>query len=183
MHPFCLRHLPRRGRFALRSASELINISRHSAAKTSPSGGSTAVGGNRGAFPTGRRPGFMVFAASGSAAAKGGIYTHRRQAIPHPLNPPAGSGQNLLNLLNPWALRARPLWYCVPPSHPLKRWDNKMGKNEPSPRPKGAEPILFPQNFPKKVLDRVTRGGYYIHIFRQPNELKQAMNETKGLLS
>ena len=29
---------PRRGRFALRSASELINISRHSAAKTSPSG-------------------------------------------------------------------------------------------------------------------------------------------------
>ena len=41
----------------------------------------------------------------------------------------------------------------------------------------------FPEISFKKVLDRVTRGGYYIHIFRQPNELKQAMNETKGLLS
>ena len=30
------------------------------------------------------------------------IHTHRREAaIPFPLNPPAGSGQNLLNLLNP----------------------------------------------------------------------------------
>ena len=44
---------PRRGRFALHSASGLISISRHSAAKTSPSGGSTAAGGDRGAFPTG----------------------------------------------------------------------------------------------------------------------------------
>ena len=34
------RRLPRRGRFALHSASGLISISRHSAAKTSPSGGS-----------------------------------------------------------------------------------------------------------------------------------------------
>jgi len=47
------RRLPRRGRFALHSASGLISISRHSAAKTSPSGGSTAAGGDRGAFPTG----------------------------------------------------------------------------------------------------------------------------------
>ena len=62
MHPVCLRHLstgkrltkfsvalwlptnfvrlpPRRGRFTLRSASELISISRHNAAKSSPSGG------------------------------------------------------------------------------------------------------------------------------------------------
>ena len=38
MHPFCLRHLPRRGRFSLRSASELISISRHNSAKSSPSG-------------------------------------------------------------------------------------------------------------------------------------------------
>ena len=44
---------PRRGRFALRTAFVLISISRHNAAKTSPSGGSTAVGGDRGAFPAG----------------------------------------------------------------------------------------------------------------------------------
>ena len=44
---------PRRGNFALRSAFGLISTSRHSAAKTSPSGGSTAAGGDRGAFPTG----------------------------------------------------------------------------------------------------------------------------------
>ena len=75
MHPFCLRHLPRRGRFALRLASELISISRHSAAKTSPSGGSTAAGGDRGAFPTGRRPGCMVFLPP-----TGGIYTGARRA-------------------------------------------------------------------------------------------------------
>ena len=42
MHPFCLRHLPRRGRFALHSAFVLISISKHNAAKTSPSGGSGA---------------------------------------------------------------------------------------------------------------------------------------------
>ena len=93
MHPFCLRHLPRRGRFALcltfisyvmNRISELshlqrlfplwylrhhltpavrwdynpprsnhfISISRHSIARTSPSGGSSAAGGDRGAFPT-----------------------------------------------------------------------------------------------------------------------------------
>ena len=50
MHPFCLRHLPRRGRFSLRSASELISISRHSAARISPSGGDASAGGRRGAF-------------------------------------------------------------------------------------------------------------------------------------
>ncbi len=40
MHPFCRlrRRLPRRGRFALRSAFVLISILRHNAAKTSPSG-------------------------------------------------------------------------------------------------------------------------------------------------
>jgi hypothetical protein len=43
MHPFCLRHLPRRGRFALHSAFVLISISRHNIAKTSPSGGSGAL--------------------------------------------------------------------------------------------------------------------------------------------
>ena len=51
MHPFCLRHLPRRG--GLLSAYPCANLSRslYCAAKTSPSGGSTAVGGDRGAFP------------------------------------------------------------------------------------------------------------------------------------
>ena len=54
---------PRRGRFTLCSAFELISITKHSVAKTSPSGESTAAGGNRGAFPTGRRPGLPVFYA------------------------------------------------------------------------------------------------------------------------
>ena len=116
MHPFCLRHLPRRGRFALcltfisyvmnriseisrlqrlfplwclrhhlpaplgsvshdsqvallpyesgslatavrwdynpPRSNHFISISRHSIARTSPFGGSTAAGGDRGAFPT-----------------------------------------------------------------------------------------------------------------------------------
>jgi hypothetical protein len=42
---------PRRGRFTLCSAFELISITKHSVAKTSPSGESTAAGGDRGAFP------------------------------------------------------------------------------------------------------------------------------------
>ena len=55
--------------------------------------------GNRGAFPTGRRPGFMVFAASGSAAAAGGIQNSSPEGRYHnPLNP-----LNLLNPLNPHA--------------------------------------------------------------------------------
>ncbi len=45
----------------------------------------------------GRSPVVKVFAAG-----RQHIKTHRREAaIPHPLNPSAGSGQNLLNLLNP----------------------------------------------------------------------------------
>ena len=44
--------------------------------------------GNRGAFPTGRRPGFIVFAASGSAAAFGGIQNSSPdRAIPPPFEP------------------------------------------------------------------------------------------------
>ena len=50
----CRRRLPRRGRFALHSAFELISISRHSAAKTSPSGGSGAIA------PKGGAPGMGV---------------------------------------------------------------------------------------------------------------------------
>ena len=78
-------HFPRRGKFALCPAFELISSSKHSAANTSPSGwqanvicrgseatrksretlsrGGGAVG-RRGAFPTGRRPGCTVFAAA-----------------------------------------------------------------------------------------------------------------------
>ena len=59
---------PGGGRFALHSASGLISISRHSAAKTSPSGGSGAQH-QKGCISTRRRRGCMVFAASGSAAA------------------------------------------------------------------------------------------------------------------
>ena len=124
MHPFCLRHLPRRGRFALcltfisyvmnriseisrlqrlfplwclrhhlppavrwdytpPRSNHFISISRHSIARTSPSGGSSAAGGDRGAFPTppGRLYGFIQ---TGGAA-----------AYHHPLNP-----VNLLNPLN-----------------------------------------------------------------------------------
>ena len=46
--------------------------------QTSPSGGSTAVGGDRGAFPLRRRRGCMVFAAKGSAAAGGKILIARK---------------------------------------------------------------------------------------------------------
>ena len=150
MHPFCLRHLPRRGRFALcltfisyvmnriseisrlqrlfplwclrhhlpaplgsvphdsqvallpyesgslatavqwdsnpPRSNHFISISRHSIASTSPSGGSTAAGGDRGAFPTppgrfacfafARQGGCMVFAA------KGGIKNGAEGAVP-----------------------------------------------------------------------------------------------------
>ena len=51
-------HFPRRGKFALRSALDLISTSRHSAARISPSGGEAV--GRRGAFPTRRRRGCMV---------------------------------------------------------------------------------------------------------------------------
>ena len=64
---------PRRGNFALLSASEFISISKRSAARISPSGGDVAAGDRRGAFPARRRRGCLVFAARGSAAAAGGI--------------------------------------------------------------------------------------------------------------
>ena len=43
---------PQRGKSALRSAFVLISISKHSAAKISPSGGEAAAGGRRGVFPS-----------------------------------------------------------------------------------------------------------------------------------
>ena len=52
MHPYprLRRYFPRRGKSSLPSASELISISRHKAAKTSPSGGGAV--GRRGEFPS-----------------------------------------------------------------------------------------------------------------------------------
>ena len=101
MHPFCLRHLStgkRLTRFSvaygslrivfachpggggLLSASLSANLSHSllSAAKTSPSGGSTAAGGDRGAFPmpTGRLYGF-------SAADRRHLYWRPRGANLH----------------------------------------------------------------------------------------------------
>ena len=127
-----------------------------------PSGGGAV--GRRGAFPTGRRPGFMVFAASGSAAAKGGIQTSSSTDDTTPSEPfEPSEPSELCREAAPMAIPS-PL-NPLNPLHPLHTMNT------------------ISQKFPQKVLDRVTRGGYYIHIFRQPNELKQAMNETKGLLS
>ena len=52
IHPYprLRRYFPRRGKSSLPSASELISISRHKAAKTSPSGGGAV--GRRGEFPS-----------------------------------------------------------------------------------------------------------------------------------
>ena len=105
MHPFCLRHLPRRGRFVLHSAFVLISISRHNIATTSPSGGSGALA-PKGVHFHAPKGGCTVFAAKGSVAADRRHYkkTHRPLGRYHnPLNPPAGSGQNPLNLLTPLA--------------------------------------------------------------------------------
>ena len=92
MHPFCLRHLPRRGRFALHSAFVLISISKHNAAPLPPPG-EVVRSTQRGAFPSRRRRGCMVF-----HSAERNYKTHRRQAIPSPLN--------LLNPLDPLNLHA-----------------------------------------------------------------------------
>ena len=74
---------PRRGNFALRSAFGPISILRHSAAKTSPSGGGAV--GRRGAFP--RAAGAVLRFSLPMAALPptGGNNTHRREAaIPPP---------------------------------------------------------------------------------------------------
>jgi hypothetical protein len=62
---------PRRGKFALLSASEFISISKHSAARISPSGGDVAAGDRRGAFPAGEARLY------GFPAADRRQYTHR----------------------------------------------------------------------------------------------------------
>ena len=85
---------PRRGKFALCPAFELISISKHSVANTSPSGGGAV--GRRGAFPSSEARLF------GFRCRQAAYKTHRRQAIPSPLNPlnPLNP-MNLLNPLNP----------------------------------------------------------------------------------
>ena len=86
---------PRRGKFALCPAFELISISKHSAAKTSPSGGGAV--GRRGAFP--RAIGAVVwFSLARKGGCKGFIHNGGEAAHLHPLNP-----LHLLNLLNPHA--------------------------------------------------------------------------------
>ncbi len=67
MHPlwYLRYHLPTRERWDYKApiSSYLISIARERAAKTSPSGESTAAGGDRGAFPSRQRRGCMVFHA------------------------------------------------------------------------------------------------------------------------
>jgi len=66
-------HFPRRGKFALLSASAFISISKRSVAKISPSGGDVAAGDRRGAFPAGEARLY------GFPAADRRQYTHRPQ--------------------------------------------------------------------------------------------------------
>ena len=88
---------PRRGKFALLSASELISNSKRNVARISPSGGDVAAGDRRGAFPTHRRCGCLVFLPP-----IGGIQNSSPEGrYHHPLNQPAKSRRNPLNLLNP----------------------------------------------------------------------------------
>lgn len=55
------------------SLSTNLSCSIYSAARTSPSGESTAAGGDRGAFPLGRRPGWFVFPSRQGRGCKGFI--------------------------------------------------------------------------------------------------------------
>ena len=72
---------PRRGKFALCPAFELISISKHSAAKTSPSGGGAV--GRRGAFP--RAIGAVVwFSLARKGGCKGFIHNGGGAAHLHP---------------------------------------------------------------------------------------------------
>ena len=71
-------HFPRRGKSALRSALGIISTSMHSTAKSSPSGGKVVPKVPKGVHFQRPQGGCTVFAAKGS------IYTHRRQSIPQP---------------------------------------------------------------------------------------------------
>ena len=92
---------PRRGRFALCSTSGLISISRHNAAKTSPSGGRTAAGGDRGAFSKGEAQ-LYGFRCLWQRCRQRRQYTHRREAaIPQPSAPKAPPPLVLTHHLSP----------------------------------------------------------------------------------
>ena len=78
---------PRRGKFALRSASKLTSTSRHSAAKTSPSGGGAAAGGRRGAFP--RATGAVGLFSLARQGDYKGFINWRRSRPPQPFEPSA----------------------------------------------------------------------------------------------
>ena len=82
MHPFCRlrRRLPRRGRFALHSAFELISISRHSIAKTSPSGGSGAIAPKGVHFQRAAGAGVWFSLPKAALPPTGGNKSHRREA-------------------------------------------------------------------------------------------------------
>ena len=86
---------PRRRKFALCPAFELISISKHSAAKTSPSGGGAV--GRRGAFPRAIGP-VVWFSLARKGGCKGFIHNGGEAAHLHPLNP-----LHLLYPLNPHA--------------------------------------------------------------------------------
>ena len=77
-------HFPRRGKFALLSAFEFISISKHSAARISPSGGDVAAGDRRGAFPAGA--GAVVWFSLPEAALppQAAYILIARRAIPQP---------------------------------------------------------------------------------------------------
>ena len=66
-------------------SNHFISISRHSIARTSPSGGSTAAGGDRGAFPT---PPGRLHVLPSPARAVVWFYTNwRRSRLPPPSEP------------------------------------------------------------------------------------------------
>ena len=89
MHPYprLRRYFPRRGKFALCPAFELISISRHSAAKTSPSGEGAAAGGRRGAFP--RAIGAVGLFSLARQGDYKGFINWRRSRPPQPFEPSA----------------------------------------------------------------------------------------------
>ena len=95
---------PRRGKFALRSASELISTSMHSTAKSSPSGGKVVPKVPKGVHFQRPQGVLLVFHGRSpvvrfSIPRSGIIKLIARRAIPSPLNP-----LNPLNLLNPFSL-------------------------------------------------------------------------------
>ena len=117
--PFwCLRHhLPPEGGLLVPLCNEQLKLTQgESIEQTFPSGGSTAAGGDRGAFPSGHRPGLPIFPPVRAVVKvlsklapqaptfiyhlQFTIYHFHMGAHHHPLNPvnqPAPGGPNPLN--------------------------------------------------------------------------------------